>query len=434
MKIMVSILLFLMLNLSCSIKKEIKFEKDSINWSKFSSFNLPFKIIYDGPLLKNETMLPLYHGFSHVSLGSIKKEFSDKLSPKNRAINWTGIAYKINNPWRAYKSPWGNNLNLLNAYWNRRLNLFKDSFRENSKKLDIDILVLDIEASLRGENEILQLKSNEVIPENLKRLDDNRFIFQYKTAMQELYLQPIINAKTHLTERTKISSYGDVPVPRDWHGIEKLTWNEWKDAKISRRDLSTKENSSFYEILDFQSSSSYYFYKDGRNLAYCLFQIESNKALNEKPLYQFIWMRHTGKLYFGEPIKSSLAEATAIFPFFSGANGLWLWEKSTYKDDYTQEAINSYEAFIRGLERLSVFKDYFEDDFKLFIPKSARDHFVDRDPVWRGAIKNNKILIAAQNPYGKDTEQIQINISYKNWFQTITLTGAEVYLKEFKLK
>jgi hypothetical protein len=256
---------------------------------------------------------------------------------------------------------------------------------------------------------------------------------EYKNAMQSLYLKPLETAEKYLNRDVKISSYGDVPIPRDWHGIEKRTWEEWGNPSISKRDLTTSQNRTFYDRLDFNSTSSYYFYKRGQNLAYCLFQIESNKTIEDKPLYQFVWMRYTGSLHHGEPISESLAEATAIFPFFSGANGLWLWEQSKNKDKYTEGITASYEAFIRGLERLSAYKKFFTGSFKLVIPKAARDHFVDKDPIWRGVVKNQKILIAAQNPYAKDSEKTFIELKHGKWSKTIKLNGKETLLQEFRL-
>ncbi len=433
-RIYIVVLLFSVMG--CTSKKKIIVEQDPIDWSKYSEFSLPFTIVYDGLKLNNKKILALNHGFTHIGLGGVGNDYNYLIPPEKRAVNWTGIAYKFDNPWKKNKSPWGNDLDLLNTYWTRRLNIYKDYYGQGvSEELNVDILILDIEASLRGHKKILSLRANNSTPAELQGLDDSQFIYRYKNDMQNLYNKPLALAKTHLPRRTKISSYGDVPIPRNWHGIEKKSWADWNDGKASRTDMTTLDNSSFYDQLDFYSTSSYYFYKDGRNLAYCLFQIESNKTLDEKKdLIQFVWVRHTGKLFYGEPIEPNLAEATAIFPFFSGANGLWLWEKSNFKMNYTPEIVKSYEAFVLGLERLSKYKDFFVGNYNLYIPKSARDHFVDKDPIWRAVINGNEILIAAQNPYASLDEITILEIHYLDWQTTIQLHGKEIYLVPHKFK
>ncbi len=116
------------------------------------------------------------------------------------------------------------------------------------------------------------------------------------------------------------------------------------------------------------------------------------------------------------------AQATAIFPFFSGAKGLWLWENGGIANT-RQENYAAYEHFIYGLYRLSEFKDMFEGAYDLVIPESARDLMTSKKPVWRGVVKNGNILIAAQNPYAGDNDVTSVTLSYQKWVKTISLKG-----------
>ena len=54
-------------------------------------------------------------------------------------------------------------------------------------------------------------------------------------------------------------------------------------------------------------------------------------------------------------------------------------------------------------------------------------------PVWRGVVKNNSILIAAQNPYATDNQKTTMTVRYQNWQHQIELTGRQVYLCQFDL-
>ena len=96
-----------------------------------------------------------------------------------------------------------------------------------------------------------------------------------------------------------------------------------------------------------------------------------------------------------------MAEATAIFPFFSGAAGLWLWEDPTLEATRTDNQA-AYEHFTHGLYRLSRFADQFQGPHELVIETPARDLMDKQLPVWRGVVKDNTILVAAQNPYADE--------------------------------
>ncbi|MCU0327185.1 MAG: T9SS C-terminal target domain-containing protein, partial [Spirosomaceae bacterium] len=131
-------------------------------------------------------------------------------------------------------------------------------------------------------------------------------------------------------------------------------------------------------------------------------------------------------------IKPYMAEATAIFPFFSGANGLWLWDDPLNHN--RDENFGLYEHFINGLYRLSLYKNMFEGNYELVIPTPARDYNDTQKPIWRGVFKDNNLLVAAHNPYAKsDNDVVTVPVAYKNWQGSVTLKGYEVFLCKFDL-
>jgi calcineurin-like phosphoesterase family protein len=145
----------------------------------------------------------------------------------------------------------------------------------------------------------------------------------------------------------------------------------------------------------------------------------------------FVWGKYSfNKEFVLRNIKPWMAESMAIFPFFAGAKGLWLWEDPTI----TENDMSNYEYFTKGLYRLSKFKNMFEGDYKLIETISAREYNQTKKPIWRGVQKDNKLLIAAHNPNAKsDTEEVKVFVSYGNFNREITLKGYEIFLCQFDL-
>jgi hypothetical protein len=405
---------------------------NTIEWNKFPEFSLPFKIIYSGPRFGDTQSMPLKHGFSHIAAFSGPEPGS--LNANNRAVLWYGVATSSGNqPWadNVLRSPWGNDTTAYRSYW--------DNFA--SSVVNEDIICLDIERMQREDRDIIALKTNSAIPQNYRNLSDADFLSAYKRDMRWWYNEAInrLRAKGF---KGSITSYSDVPIRNTWLNITSNSWQDWT-TNPARTHYLTQDNTgklggSLYNALDFLSPSPYYYYgydhPIGKDyLSYLLFNIESNAAWSDKPVIPFVWMRVHDSYDPTTPlITSFMAEATAIFPFFSGAKGLWLWENPFFPGD-RQENYAPYEHFIHGLYRLSGFRDMFEGTYQLVIPESARDLMEKQTPVWRGVVKGNHILITAQNPYAADNQTTDIVVSHQNWFRSISLKGKEVFLCKFDL-
>jgi hypothetical protein len=308
------------------------------------------------------------------------------------------------------------------------------------------LLLLDIESQIKSNDSILLLKNNSLVPAFYKTLDNQSFIKQYKQDLQNLYAEPIIFTKANFaTSSTKISSYADTPIYNTFTNIPGNIWSKWIAdlSLINYLDYDFSKNSvggNFYTKQDFLTPSGYYYYDypsplASDYLAYLLFQIEVNRAWSDKKIIPFVWLRYsaTGRDFDRKFIKPFMAEATAIFPFFSGANGLWLWDDpNLFNKD---ENFANYEYFINGLYRLSQHKDMFSGNYSLVIPTPARDYIDNPKPIWRGVAKGEEILVAAHNPYAKDDNEIStFTASYKSWQQNITLKGREVFLCRYSTK
>ena len=415
----------------------------TIEWQKFPEFTLPFSIVYGGPRFGDSQKQPLKHGFSHLATS----DGNDADLPRNqRAAVWYGTGYpSANQPWETIKSPWGNNIELYKKKWRNDMSGFANAFSNSvgTGIADIDLFVPDIELQIKSNDSILILKNHLTTPVSYRSLDNQSFINQYKKDIQALYGQAFIDAKKYATPNTKIGGYSDAPILNTYINITGNSWQKWTSdvSLLNYINYDFSKNTiggAAFDNQDFYSPAAYYYY-DFPNplavdyLAYLLFQIEVNRAWTSKPIIPFVWLRFSYTTQFVKKfIRPFMAEATAIFPFFSGAKGLWLWEDPGTFGNIENYA--TYEYFVNGLYRLSQYKYMFTGNYELVIQTTARDYVDSRKPIWRAVAKGNELLVAAHNPYAKDeNEVVTIEVAYKNYRQNITLKGYEVFLCKFDM-
>jgi hypothetical protein len=408
---------------------------NTIEWSKFPEFTLPFTIVYNATRFGDTQSQPLKHGFSHLATYSGSEPGS--LPIKNRAFIWYGVATNVgdNQPWAnsTLRSPWGNDTVVYRSYWDNFAAIIPAS----------DLICLDIERMQREDRDILALKTNPLIPVAYRNLSDQNFLTTYKRDIRWWHAEAARRLKSKMQNPSaQITSYSDVPVRNTWLNITTNSWQDWTTNRARTHYLTNddegKVGGGYFDAMNIQAPSIYYYYgydnPIGKDyLSYLLFHIEVNRAWSNKPVIPFVWLRIHDSYDPSTPFVSNfMAEATAIFPFFSGAKGLWLWENPGFPGG-RQENYAPYEHFIYGLYRLSQFKDMFEGNYELVINQSARDHMELQNPLWRGVVNGNHILIAAQNPYAGDQEETSINVFYNKWYRTIKLKGKEVFLCKFDL-
>ncbi len=418
-------------------------QPNRIEWSKFPDFSLPFPIIYSGPRFGDTSGQPLRHGFSYLQTVT-NGEF---VPPRQRTVTYYGVAYGLNQPWEILESPWANDLIAYRAKWDRWLLDLAGGQRNAAGKYVVQVsrITLDIERIAETDVRILRLKTDNTVPAQYRSLSDASFISAYKRAIRNLYAEAASYIRQH-TDLTNvvISSYADTPILNTYLNVPTFSWADWS-TNLSRVNYLVKDSTEsrvggpYYDQLDALSPSAYYYY-DYPNplakdyLAYLLFQVEANRAWSSKPVIPWVWLRYhnTSSTPF-RFIQPFMAEATAIFPFFSGAAGLWLWEDPTLETTRTDNQA-AYEHFTHGLYRLSRFADQFQGPYELVIETPARDLMDRQLPVWRGVVKNNTILIAAQNPYADEGAKTELVVRYKNnWQRTVELTGREVFLCRFDM-
>ncbi|WP_420148231.1 T9SS type A sorting domain-containing protein [Spirosoma sp.] len=420
-------------------------QPNQIGWNKFPDFTLPFTVVYGGPRFNDTQASPLRHGFSH--LVDIKSnEYGSLVQAKQHAIVYYGFATGLNQPWETIESPWENDMNAYYKKWDDFLVGISGGQKNPAGQYVVSIgrLVIDIERIQETDTRILRLKQDVRVPETYRKLADADFVAAYKRDMRNLYAEGMRYIRQRADfSKVNVSSYADTPVLNTYLNIPTFTWADWTSNLDRVNYLVKKQDGSgiggpYYDQLDVLSPSAYYFYDYPSPLAedylpYLLFHVEVNRAWSNKPVVPWVWMRYhdtsNTPLKFIQPF---MAEATAIFPFFSGASGLWLWENPTLGTE-RNEVFAAYEHFTHGLYRLSRFADMFQGNYELVIETPARDLLEKQLPVWRGVVNGNNILVAAHNSYADDGQKTSVTVRYKSWQQTIELTGREVYLCRFDM-
>lgn len=426
----------------CQDRVDVSYSIDNkkINWDVVPEFSLPFKLIYGGPRFGESSTKILSHGFSHINTFQNDRN----LPPVNRALIYYNVAGG-NQPWNLVKSPWGNSMEQYQQAWRAQHKRFTELFDDSNQsgRINSDIFLFDMERQIKTNDSILLLKTNNLVPNEYRTLSNQEFITTYKKDLQQLYFQPIQYFKALGLDSPLISAYGDGPIQNTFATIQANTWQKWTtDVSvlnyINLNFSTNKIGSNYFDAQHYIAPSAYYYFDypspfASDYLAYLLFQIEVNNAWTTKPIIPFIWLKYSQNAALKNIfIQDWMVEATAIFPFFSGAKGLWLWEDPTTFSDNRNYA--AYERFIASLYRLSQFKDMFEGDYQLIMPQTAYDLYVARKPIIRAVKKNNFVLVAAHNPYAKsDAEVVETSIQVGNWRNAIQLTGYEVKLCKFDL-
>lgn len=416
---------------NCSTPPGFSFSPSAsgVNWRQFPEFTLPFTIIYSGSQAIYDPDALLKRGFTHVS----NPNGISILPAGSRAYIYYGIA-GADQPWRNHKSPYGNDMSVYHRKWDEDLAYFRSL---NGGSAEVDIFCLDIEMHHKSNDSILVLKSMDFVPADIRALSDEAFITRYRKDMQELYAHAATYIKERISARV-FTAYGDVPVFNTFTNIQGPTWEQWQTDPellnyIAYDFENRKAGGSYYTQLDVLSPNAYFYYDyphifAGEYLSYLMFQTEANRAWSDRAQWVFLWNRFSfTPQYVGKSIRPWMSEAMAIFPFFSGAKGIWLWDDMGEFADYS-----GYEYFMKGLYRLSAFGHFFEGDHQLVNTLSARDYNENKLPVWRGVYKDGRLLVAAQNPWAKsDNEEVMLTINYGSLRETITLRGYEVFLCEY---
>jgi hypothetical protein len=404
-------------------------EGGGVNWTQFPEFKLPFTVIYSGiPGIFNAEAA-FSRGFTHAA----HPNGIQSLPGSKRAYIYYGVA-SSEQPWGKHKSPFGNDMEAYKRKWDEELAYFQSL---NGGSNAVDVFCLDIEMYHKSRDSILALRPMAFVPNEIKSLGDDAFVQKYQEEMQQRYAEAARYIRSKVNARI-FTSYGDVPIFNTFTNLTGPNWDRWQNDPsllnfVSYDAVNKRPGGPFYEQMDVLSPNAYFYYDyphvfAGEYLSYLMFQVEANRAWSSKDQWVFLWNRYSYSAQFaGRNIRPWMSEAMAIFPFFAGAKGAWLWDHDPNPGPHSP-----YEYYLKGLYRLSAFSSYFEGNSKRVETLSARDYLDSKGPVWRGMLKDGKMLIAAHNPWAShENESSTVKVRYGSFQADITLKGYEIYLCEY---
>jgi hypothetical protein len=225
-------------------------QPNRIEWGKFPVFTLPFPVIYGGPRFGDNQALPLRHGFSHIV--QIKPgEYGTVINASQRALEYSGFATGLNQPWETIESPWNNDLTAYRRRWEQWLSDMAGKQTNAAGKFIFagSRLVLDIERVQETDARILSLKTNPAVPVQYRQLADNEFITTYKRAIRNLYAEGVryVRQRADLTG-VPVSSYSDVPIRNTYLNVPANTWADWT-TNLSRVHYLVGRTNAFRLLL-----------------------------------------------------------------------------------------------------------------------------------------------------------------------------------------
>lgn len=190
-----------------------------------------------------------------------------------------------------------------------------------------DYLMIDMEHGLLGPE---KLREQQWYPADADEAEREEFERKYYAGYAKTYTAPVRAAREN--GYGNISVYGWQPFARTWWGLEKVTLGPetyWRWNAFGK---------DIYEAIDILNPSVYCFYWSAKNVAYTLANVDLNMRLIEgmvrrKPVHPYYWtLLHGGgggkRWWKGQPIPNEDVRAMTALCFFTGCEGMVLWNWS----------------------------------------------------------------------------------------------------------
>ncbi len=190
-----------------------------------------------------------------------------------------------------------------------------------------DQLMIDME---HGRLSPEKLREQEWYPADAPEAERAAFEQRYYEGYAQTYVAPVEAARRNGWR--DLSVYGWAPFGRTYWGLEKARINpqtDWAWHAFGR---------AIYEAVDILNPSVYCFYWSRQNVAYTLANIDLNMQLvrsapERKPVRPYYWtLLHGGgggdRWWQGQPIPDEDVRAMTALCFFTGCDGLVLWNWS----------------------------------------------------------------------------------------------------------
>jgi hypothetical protein len=144
------------------------------------------------------------------------------------------------------------------------------------------------------------------------------------------------------------------------------------------------------------------------------------------------------------PVSPYLAEASVIYTFMIGLEGVYFWDARYYtapagegpeRDRKSKDQLGEIEFIVKGMHRLSQFNSILEGDYNFVRPVRHYDTYNRDHPIIRGVINGRLLLLAMTNPYLDPGESQQVELWYDAvspeqalWRDTVTINARKTHL------
>lgn len=151
------------------------------------------------------------------------------------------------------------------------------------------------------------------------------------------------------------------------------------------------------------------------------------------------------------PVNPYLAEATTLFTFLIGIEGVYLWDSRNYsgavgygpeRSPSAMDTLGDMEFQIKGMHRISQFNKLFEGAFSYVRPVCMYDTWNRDHPIIRGLLNGRYLLLGMTNPYLDPGEVQTVEVRYGSpfgsampaaWSNSVTLHARKNHLFQCKL-
>ncbi len=151
------------------------------------------------------------------------------------------------------------------------------------------------------------------------------------------------------------------------------------------------------------------------------------------------------------PVCPYMAEASTIFTFMMGVEGMYLWDSRNVTapvgyahegDTRTEDILGDMELMVKGMHRVSQLNRLFEGEYAFIRPIRLYDTYNRDHPIIRGILNDRYLALAMTNPYLDSGEVQQVEIQYGTpfdrrkkpvWSDTVKLLFRKNHIFQCKL-
>jgi hypothetical protein len=130
------------------------------------------------------------------------------------------------------------------------------------------------------------------------------------------------------------------------------------------------------------------------------------------------------------PVSPYMAEASSIFAFMIGSEGLFVWDARNHVGAVgenqegkpgARDTIGDLEYIVKGLHRVSQFNKLFDGNYSFIRPTRHYNTHDRNHPIIRGILNGQYLLLGMTNPYLDPNETQDVEVWYDTPYANKTM-------------